>query len=176
MSAKEIRAALERTSRMLAEQPQKAKSKNALATARLLDGLRCEVKGPNGETLHTDMPPALGGAASAPNPGWVLRAAVASCTATVIAMRAARLGVDLTTLEVTIESDSDSRGLLGLDEKVSAGLTSLATRVKIGAADAPAEDLRELARWGDRHSPVACTTRMPPSFALEVEVVPASRG
>jgi uncharacterized OsmC-like protein len=155
---------------MLAGQPEKAKAKNAPATARLLEGLRCEATGPNGERLHTDMPPAMGGAASAPNPGWVLRAAVASCTATVIAMRAARLGIELTTLEVTIESWSDNRGLLGLDEKISAGLSSLLTRVKIGAADVSAEQLRELAQWGDRHSPVACTTRIPPSFALEVEV------
>jgi uncharacterized OsmC-like protein len=171
VSAADISEAIEKTSRMLAEQPGKARSKNAPATARLLEGLRCGVTGPNGERLHTDMPPAMGGAASAPNPGWVLRAAVASCTATVIAMRAARLGIELTTLEVTIESDSDNRGLLGLDDKVSAGLSSLLTRVKIGAADAPAERLRELAQWGDRHSPVACTTRIPPSFALEVEVV-----
>ena len=105
MSAIDISEAIEKTSRMLAEQPEKAKSKNAPATARLLDGLRCEITGPKGETLHTDMPPAMGGAASAPNPGWVLRAALASCTATVIAMRAARLGIDLTALEVTIESD-----------------------------------------------------------------------
>jgi organic hydroperoxide reductase OsmC/OhrA len=171
MSAVNINEAIEKTSRMLAEQPEKAKSKNVPATARLLDGLRCEVTGPNGETLRTDMPPAMGGAASAPNPGWVLRAAVASCTATVIAMRAARLGIDLATLEVTIESYSDNRGLLGLDDKIPAGLSSLLTRVKIGAADAPADCLRELAQWGDRHSPVACTTRIPPGFVLEVEVV-----
>lgn len=171
MSATSISEAIEKTSRILREQPQKAKSKNVPATARVLDGLRCEVKGPNGETLHTDMPPAMGGAAAAPAPGWLLRAAMASCTATVIAMRAARLGVELTTLEVTVESDSDARGVLGLDDKISAGLSSLATRVKIGAAGTPAEQLHELAQWGDRHSPVACTTRIPPSFTLEVEIV-----
>jgi hypothetical protein len=86
-------------------------------------------------------------------------------------MRAARLGVDLTTLEVTVESSSDNRGLLGLDDKISAGLSSLATRVRIGAADAAPDQLRELAQWGDHHSPVACTARIPPSYALEVEVV-----
>jgi len=171
MSATSIREAIERTSNVLTEQPEKARSKNVPATARLLDGLRCEVKGPNNEALHTDMPPAMGGAASAPNPGWVLRAALASCTATAIAMRAARLGVDLTTLEVTVESYSDNRGLLGLDDKISAGLSSLATRVKIGATGAPPDQLRELAQWGDQHSPVACTARIPPSYALEVEVV-----
>ena len=171
MSATSVREAIEKTSKAMAEQPEKAKSKNAPATARLLDGLRCEVKGPKGETLYTDMPPAMGGAASAPNPGWVLRAAIASCTATAIGMRAARLGVNLTTVEVTVESHSDSRGLLGLDDKVSAGLSALVTRVKIGAADVPSEQLRELAEWGDHHSPVAYTARISPGYALEVEVV-----
>jgi uncharacterized OsmC-like protein len=171
MSAASVREAIEKTTKVLAEQPEKARSKNVPATARLADGLRCEVTGPNGETLHTDMPPAMGGAASAPNPGWLLRAALASCTTTAIAMRAARLGVDLTTLEVTVESSSDNRGLLGLDDKISAGLSSLATRVRIGAADAAPDQLRELAQWGDHHSPVACTARIPPSYALEVEVV-----
>jgi uncharacterized OsmC-like protein len=118
----------------------------------------------------------MGGAASAPNPGWVLRAALASCTATAIAMRAARLGIDLTALEVTVESHSDNRGLLGLGDDVPAGLASLTTRVKIGAGDVPADRLRELAEWGDGHSPVACTARTAPGFALEIEVVPSPRG
>jgi uncharacterized OsmC-like protein len=170
MSASIIRDAIEKTSRFIAEQPEKARSKNAPATARLLDGLRCEVTGPKGETVHTDMPPAMGGAASAPNPGWFLRAAMASCTATAIAMRAAKLGVDLTTLEVTVESTSDNRGILGLDDKVSAGLSSIATRVRIGARNVPPDRLRDLAQWGDEHSPVACTARSSPGYALEVEI------
>jgi len=171
MSTTKIREALESLSRVITEQPEKARAKNVPATARLLEGLRCEVKGPNGETAHTDMPPAVGGAASAPAPGWLLRASLASCTATAIAMRAAKLGVNLTTLEVTVESSSDNRGMLGLDDKISAGLSPIATRVKIGASDMTADQLRELAEWGDRHSPIACTTRSSPSYSLEVEVV-----
>ena len=171
MSATFIRDAMEKTSRVIAEQPEKARSKNVPATARLLDGLRCEVMGPNGETVQTDMPQAMGGAASAPAPGWLLRAALASCTATVIAMRAAKLGLSLSSLEVTVESNSDNRGILGLDDKVSAGLSSITTRVRIGARDVSPEQLRELAEWGDGHSPVACTARNIPDFAFEVEVV-----
>ena len=102
MSTANIRDAIEKTSRAIAEQPEKARSKNVPATARLLEGLRCEVKGPNGETVHTDMPPAMGGAASAPAPGWLLRASIASCTATAIAMRAAKLGLRLSTLELSL--------------------------------------------------------------------------
>lgn len=171
MSAASIRDAIEKVSRVLTEHPERARSKNVPATARLLDGLQCEITGPNGETSRTDMPPAMGGTGSAPNPAWFLRAALASCTATTIAMRAAKLGINLTTLEVTVESSSDNRGILGLDDKISAGLSSLATRVKIGASDASSDQLRKLAEWGDRHSPVGCTARMPPSYALEVEVV-----
>jgi uncharacterized OsmC-like protein len=171
MSTPSIRDAIEKISKVLTEQPEKARSKNAPATARLLDGLRCQVTGPYGEVLHTDMPPAMGGTASAPNPGWVLRASLESCTATTIAMRAAKLGVDLTTLEVTVESHSDNRGILGLDDRISAGLSSLVTRVKVGAVDVPKDVLRELVEWGDRHSPVACTARLSPSYALEIEVV-----
>ena len=166
-----IREALENLSRLITEQPEKARAKNVPATARLLEGLRCEVKGPNGETAHTDMPPAVGGAASAPAPGWLLRASLASCTATTIAMRAAKLGVSLTSLEVTVESSSDNRGMLGLDDKISAGLSPITTRVKIGASDVPADELRKLAEWGDDHSPIACTTRSSPNYSLEVEIV-----
>jgi uncharacterized OsmC-like protein len=171
VSSTGIRQAIEKTAKVLTEQHEKATSKNVPATARILEGLRCEVTGSSGETLHTDMPPAMGGAASAPNPGWVFRAALASCTATTIAMRAARLGIDLTTLEVTVESSSDKRGLLGIDDTVSAGLSAVATRVKIGAGDVAADQLREVVEWGDRHSPVACTARIARSLTLEVEVV-----
>ena len=141
------------------------------ATARLLDGLRCEVTGPNGERLYTDMPAPMGGNASAPNPGWFMRAALASCTATTIAMRAAKLGVELTMLEVTSTSSADQRGILGLDDKISAGFATITIHVKIGANNLSPEQLRELADWGDRHSPVGCTARNSPRYALEIEIV-----
>lgn len=166
-----IREALERTSAALAERPEKALTKTGPLTARLAQGLRCHVSGPNAETTWTDMPVALGGGASAPSPGWYLRAAVASCTATVIAMRAARLGITLSTLVVSVESRADQRGLLGLDDRVPAGISTLRMRVRIGAANVRADELRALVAWGDAHSPVACTLRGAPTCALDVEVV-----
>ena len=117
----------------------------------------------------TDMPPAMGGAAAAPNPGWLLRGALASCTATVIAMRAAKLGVELHTLEVLVESESDTRGMLGMDDTISAGLAGIRTRVKI-AGNAPPETLRDIVSWADAHSPVGCTVRHTVGCSLEVEV------
>jgi uncharacterized OsmC-like protein len=166
-----VREALEKISSVISTQPEKARAKNAPATARLIERLRCELSGPNGESLTTDMPPAMGGNASGPNPGWLLRSALASCHATVIAMRAATLGVSLKRLEVTVESESDNRGLLGLDERVSAGLHTLRTRVRIGAEGASSQQLEEIVRWADTHSPVGCTVRQPLSQSLEIEVL-----
>jgi uncharacterized OsmC-like protein len=171
MSTTEIRNALNIAVDTLSAHPEKARTRPAPLTARLLEKLRCRVTGTSGETILTDMPPALGGDGTAPSPGWYLRAALAACTATVIAMRAARLDVALTTLEVTVESEADQRGLLGLDERVSAGVAVLRTRVRIGATNADAEQLRALVQWGDTHSPVACTVRHAPACTLEVEIV-----
>src|SRR5688572_21648245 len=130
MNAPEIRAALDSLGAAFTADPAKARAKNAPATARLTDGLQCEVTGPYGARIITDMPPAMGGAATGPNPGWFLRAALASCTTTAIAMRAARLGIKLDELALTVESESDARGLLGIGE-VSAALGAVRTKVRI---------------------------------------------
>ena len=171
MSTPHVAEAIEKLSATITADAAKARAKNAPATARLVEGLRCELTGPYNERLVTDMAPAVGGTASGPNPGWLMRGALASCTATVIAMRAARLGVVLDTLEVTVETDSDLRGILGLDENVSSGHGPVRFKVKIGAPAASPEVLREIVAWADRHSPVACTVREAPACSLEIEVV-----
>jgi uncharacterized OsmC-like protein len=170
MNTREIRKAIDTLGAAIATDPSKAKAKNPPASARLTEGLQCEVTGPHGARIVTDMPPAMGGAATGQGPGWYLRAALAACTTTVIAMRAAKLGIRLETLELTVESESDHRGLLGLDSKVSAGMSALRMKVRI-RGDATPEALRELVSWGDAHSPVGCTLRQTAPSALDVEVV-----
>jgi hypothetical protein len=86
-------------------------------------------------------------------------------------MRAAQVGATLTSLEVSVSSESDSRGLLGTDDSVSAGLFGLRTHVKIGATGATPDQLQEIVRWADAHSPVGCTIRRSPANAVEIEVV-----
>lgn len=164
-----IREAIETASALICADPAKARVKSA-ATAKLVEGLRCEVTGPRGERSASDMPPGVGGEASAPNPGWHLRAAMASCTATVIAMRAAKLGITLTALEVTVESEADQRLMLGTDESVKAAFAGWRTSVRI-AGDAPREKLDALVRWADEHSPVGCAVRAPAACPLQVEVL-----
>jgi len=171
VSTVSISAALDALGSAIRADSDKARARAVPATARLLDGLRCEVTGPRGESVHTDMPSAMGGAASAPNPGWLMRGALASCLTTVAAMRAARLGIELKVLEVTVDSESDHRGILGMDEAVPAGFTALRMRVRIGADGVAPSKLRELVAWGDAHAPVCCTVREPPVATVEVEIV-----
>jgi uncharacterized OsmC-like protein len=151
--------------------PEKAGAKYAPATATLASGLKCRVTGPSGEQIETDMPPALGGAGSGPNPGWFFRASLAACCSTVIAAQAARLGIDLTKLEVTVEGEGDNRGMLGLDAAISAGHSALHTSVRISGRNATDEQLNELVQWAALHSPVGCTVRDAPTNTLSVIVV-----
>jgi uncharacterized OsmC-like protein len=124
------------------------------ATATLVAGLVVRVTGRDGATVTTDMVPSVGGTATAPSPGWLLRASEASCVATLIAMRAAMLGIALDTLDVTVDSESDDRGLLGIDDAVPAGPLTSRVAVRLTAAGADPTELEEMARWGVRHCPV----------------------
>jgi uncharacterized OsmC-like protein len=100
-----IRSAIETASRHLTEHPE-AVATDAAATAVREEGLRFRVEGPKGDVI-TDMSKTVGGGATAPTPGWLLRAALASCDATAVAMEAARDGVELTDVTVTVDSESD---------------------------------------------------------------------
>jgi uncharacterized OsmC-like protein len=169
MSEQAIREAMDNAAKVIAANPDKARVKNASATASLKDRLTLSVTGPNGEAVETDMPKGIGGGGCVPQPGWLMRAALASCTGTVIAMRAAKLGIALEKLDVIVESQSDNRGLLGLDHDVPAAMIGLRAVVRIRAANASRDQLESLVRWGDAHSPVACTLRS--ALAAEIEVV-----
>src|SRR5436189_1507107 len=105
----------------LREHRSEAKYTDSAATAVLGDGLRVTVTGPDGASLTTDMPKSIGGRGESPSPGWFLRAAQASCLATLIGMEAARAGVTLGRVGVVGESQCDDFGILGVDEAVAAG-------------------------------------------------------
>lgn len=100
-----------------------------------------------------------------------MRAALANCDATVITMRAAQLGVTLTTLEVTVDSESDDQGLFGMDDTIPAGPLSVRTRIRIGADGVEAERLREIVQWAEAHSPVGDALNRAVPMKVEVEVV-----
>src|SRR5438552_18275450 len=106
----DIRGALANAIAYLTAHPDEARYTDSPATAVLESGLAVTVQGPNGASVATDMPKSVGGGDGAPSPGWLLRAAQASCLATLIAMRAAQQGIELARIEVVVDSESDDRG------------------------------------------------------------------
>jgi uncharacterized OsmC-like protein len=148
-----IRAALERASDYLSEHPEAATASDPVATAFREEGLRFRVEGPWSPVI-TDMAKSVGGGASAPTPGWLLRAALAACDATLVAMEAARDGIELTDLEVSVESESDFRGILGVDPSVQPGPLSLRVGIRLAATDATDDELRAIVKRAESRSPV----------------------
>ena len=138
------------------------------AVAVIEDRLRCRAEGGDGWAVVTDMPGAVGGEGAAPTPGWLIRAALASCAATTIAMRAAALDIALTELEVTAESETDMRGLLGVGEDVEPGPAGARLRIRLAADDADEQQLEELVEWADSHSPVGDCVRRAVPVELEI--------
>lgn len=148
MVANEIRTAIQAASPHLGEHPEQARSTDSPAAATLVDGLVVRVTGPRGATITKDMVPSVGGTATVPSPGWLLRAAEASRVVSTIAVRAAVLGIIIDTVEVTVDSESDDRGLLGIADDVPAGPLSGQVSVRLPAAGVDPATLEEIAHWG----------------------------
>jgi uncharacterized OsmC-like protein len=164
----EIRDSILNVRSALASQSDAGPAPDRPAVAVIEDGLRCRAEGGDGWAVVTDMPAAVGGGASAPSPAWLVRAALASCAATAIAMRAAELEIALTRLEVTAESETDMRGLLAVGNGVDPGPASGRLRVELAADNVDAQRLEELVRWADSHSPVCDALRRSVPFELEI--------
>jgi uncharacterized OsmC-like protein len=164
-----IRSAINDAVAYLTEHPEEARYTDSAARAVLEEGLRIKVEGPAGEVVATDMPTSVGGTDSAPSPGWLFRAALASCEATLIAMRAAHQGVALTRLEVSVDGESDDRGILGIDPNVPPGPLAIAVRVMARAGDG-ADRLPEVVEWGHAHCPVQEVLGRAVPVSLETDV------
>jgi uncharacterized OsmC-like protein len=148
-----IRNAIAQASAYVSEHPEAARSTDAAATAVLEDGLRFRVDGP-AQSITTDMAKSVGGDASGPTPAWLMRAALAACDATLVAMEAARDGVELTELAVSVESESDFRGVLGVDPAVQPGPLAMRVEIRVAAANATDEQLRAVVERAESRSPV----------------------
>jgi hypothetical protein len=86
-------------------------------------------------------------------------------------MRAAEQDIALTRLEVTAESETDMRGLLGVGNDVQPGPAGARLRVRLAADTADVQQLEELVLWADNHSPVGDALRR--ALPLELEVTAA---
>lgn len=118
----------------------------------VVDGLRC-VAEERSWRLETDLGPSLGGSGAAPTPSVLARAALGSCLAMGYVLRAARHGVELTSIEVTVETDSEVAGMLVTDSDSPAGYTAVRCHVEVAS---PADEhlVEEILDEGDLLSPM----------------------
>ena len=161
-----IKESIEGAVAYLTEHPEEARYTDSTATAVLEDALRFRVTGPQGEEITTDMPTAVGGGGGT-SPGWLLRAAVASCAGSLVAMEAALDGIELNALAVEVDSESDDRGILGMDAGIPAGPFSLVVRVRATAGAADPVSLEAAIRRGIDRCPVVDAVRR----AVDVRVL-----
>lgn len=117
----------------------------------ITDGLHCTSE--EGEfRFETDLPDMMGGDGAGPAPGVLGRAALGSCLAMGYQMRAARLGVKLTSLTVEIEADFDVAGMLSMEASARPGYSEVRYHVSVESS-APEADVLRVLDEGDALSP-----------------------
>jgi uncharacterized OsmC-like protein len=110
----------------------------------------------------------VGGAGTAACSGDLLLGALAACAQLTCQMVATAMGLDVRSIETTVEGDLDLRGTLGLERDVGAGFSAIRLRFAVDAPGATDEQLAALRAKTERYCTVAQTLMHPP--ALDVEL------
>ena len=174
MAPAEIAAALARVETALRRRPDIGLHDDSTASARWTSGTHVVASHANGTQVSTDMPVELGGTGKLITPEWLLRAGLASCLATTIAMCAAGEGIALAALEVEATSRTDTRGMLGMADAdgrpVSAAPRDVKVHVRISAHGVAPERLRALVEGSVGRSPVPCALPNATPIDLRIDV------
>ncbi len=115
-----------------------------------------------------DHPPVLCGKGNAPTPVEFLLHAIAGCITAGIGNIASARGVELESVECTVEGDLDAQGLLGISDSVRNGYQALRLSYKI-KGDADEETLRKIVAQSQARSAVydVLTNGVPVSIAVD---------
>jgi uncharacterized OsmC-like protein len=145
-----VKNAFERNGRALELRPSVGQI-TATTKARIVEGVHCEVS--EGRwTTTIDASEKSGGSGAGPDPGFVVRSALAACLAMGYVMWAAHLDVPIWNVEVDVHADFDVRGQHGV-EGIPAGYTEIRYEVRL-SSNAPEADLHRVADAADRASMV----------------------
>lgn len=145
----DVKTALERSAKALELKPS-AGMKTKKATAKLVDGLTCEVTEEE-YTFTSDMPKSLGGNDAGLGPGAFGRISLASCLAIGYGMWLAKEEVPYEEIQVEVEGDLDFRGMLGVDDSVPPGHKEMRVRVNVSSS-APQAEIERAIELADRYS------------------------
>jgi uncharacterized OsmC-like protein len=146
-----IATAIDRLESALSRRADFGQSTNHSVTT-LREGLCCSTE-EGSWNIDSDLPQSLGGTGSAPSPGVLVRAALGSCLAMMYQLRAAKHGVELTSIRVVVEADSEIAGMLLCDTASPAGYTAIRYHVDI-ETPAPNADVLRVIDEADQLSPL----------------------
>lgn len=152
-TASALRDVLDATADALAAHPEAAVIQPA-ATTSLVPRTATEVRVRAGRHDFTiDEPPVLGGTDLGANPVEHLLASLGSCQVITYQVWAAKLGIEVDSIEVDVTGDLDVRGFFGLDPAVRPGFQSVAVSVRLAGPES-VERYVELTAAVEEHCPV----------------------
>lgn len=146
-----VAAALGRLHSALAGRPGFGRSASTSVSV-LGAGLRCETA-ERSWRIVSDLSAALGGEGAAPSPATLVRAALGACLAMSYRLQAAERGIELTSVRVTVETESELCGMLVGGADAPPGFTAVRYHVDI-ETPAPRSEIEHLLEVGDQLSPV----------------------
>lgn len=170
-TASETRIALERADKLVTLAPERGR-RTYLNTARITEGTLCEVE-EKGHRFLVDAGKGLGGGDEHPTASAFLRGALSSCVAIGIKLWAARRQVPIDEVLVVVETDTDARGILGLEDRVPPGFTGLRMRIEVQSL-APQDEVEGIIAASLRFSPLMDVLANPQHFETTLAVT-ASR-
>lgn len=118
--------------------------------------------------FDNDEPPVLLGENRGANPVEYILHAAAGCVTTTFVYYAAAEGIEVESIETTVEGDLDIRGLLGLSKDVPPEYQEIRFTFKV-KADAPTEKIDELLRLAQMRSPSYNSVAKPVPMKWELQ-------
>ena len=109
----------------------------------------------------------VGGAGTAACSGDLLLGALAACAQITCQMVATAMGIPTERIEVSVESDLDLRGTLGLSADVPVGFEHIKIGFTVIAPGATADQLRALREKTEQYCVVMQTLMRPPTLRTE---------
>ena len=114
--------------------------------------------------VDADEPAVNSGGDSSPNPMEYVLHSLAGCLTSTLVYHAAVQGIEIESIESSLEGDLDVRGMLGLSEESRKAYNAVRVRMRVKAA-ADADTLRELAMYSPVYDMIS--TSLPVEFELE---------
>jgi uncharacterized OsmC-like protein len=168
MRATEIKAATDRKIKAMRRRPKIAQGTARTTVTLRPGGTACEIEdGP--WRMLADLDTESGCEGAAPDAGVLGRGALGACMVLGYELWAARLGVRIDDVRVTIETDYDALGMYALDDSVSPGWLAVRCTIEVTSSDDPAR-VAEAIEQSHRYSPLMADISRPVPLTCDIRI------